>query len=151
MSESRTRKMFSRRILLAGLAVVVGCGRSPSVVPFSAPKRADASIDAPANDLSQVEAARDQKPSCCENAAVASAPTVATSPPIKAEPLSRGIAIPDVNLLNHEGQPVRFRSDLVKGKIVAVNFIFTSCQGICPPMSANFAKLQARLGDWAGN
>src|SRR5262245_2717956 len=151
MSEPRTRKMFNRRILLAGLAVLVGCGRSPSVVPFSAPKGADASIDAPADDVSQVEAERDQKPSCCEDAPSVSAPTVATTPQIKVEPLSRSIAIPDVNLVNQEGQPVRFRSDLVKGKIVAVNFIFTSCKGICPPMSANFAKLQERLDDRVGN
>ena len=72
-------------------------------------------------------------------------------PQIKAEPLSGGVSIPDVSLVNQDGQPVRFRSDLIKGKIVAVNFIFTSCKAICPPMSANFANLQERLGDRVGN
>jgi protein SCO1/2 len=41
---------------------------------------------------------------------------------------------------------VRFYTDLVKGQVVAMNFVFTSCGTICPPMGANFAKLQKILG-----
>ena len=51
--------MFSLRMLLAGLAVIVGCERSPSVMPSAAPDTANVSIDAPANDVPQVESARD--------------------------------------------------------------------------------------------
>ncbi len=50
--------------------------------------------------------------------------------------------IPDVPLVDQDGKPVHFYSDLVKGKTVAMNFVFTSCTTICPPMGANFAKLQ---------
>jgi protein SCO1 len=141
--------MFGLRILLAGLAMVAGCGRSPSVGPSASQEAAGASIDAPSNDLPQDESARDPKRVCCENTAVASERPETLSR-IEVEPLSGGVAIPDVNLVNQDGQRVRFRSDLVKGKIVAVNFIFTSCKGICPPMSANFAKLQERLGGRVG-
>jgi protein SCO1 len=50
--------------------------------------------------------------------------------------------IPDVQVTTHEGKSVRFYSDLVKGKTVAVNFIFTNCSTICPASGALFASLQ---------
>jgi protein SCO1/2 len=56
------------------------------------------------------------------------------------------ISIPDVALLDQNGQRVRL-DDLMKGKLVVMNFIFTSCTTVCSPMGANFAALQARLGD----
>ncbi|MEE8148261.1 MAG: hypothetical protein V3T24_11695, partial [Longimicrobiales bacterium] len=37
------------------------------------------------------------------------------------------MSIPDVALVNQDGEPVRFYSDLVKGKVVALSFIFTTC------------------------
>ena len=58
--------------------------------------------------------------------------------------------IPDVPVVDQDGKAVRFYSDLVKDKVVAVNFVFTTCTTICPPMGANFAKLQKLLGDRAG-
>ena len=53
--------------------------------------------------------------------------------------------VPDVPLVDQNGKPVRFYTDLVKGKVVAVNFVFTTCTTICPPMGANFARLQKLL------
>lgn len=50
--------------------------------------------------------------------------------------------IPDVEVITHEGKTVRFYSDLVKGRTVAVNFIFTNCSTICPASGAMFANLQ---------
>jgi len=58
--------------------------------------------------------------------------------------------IPDVALVDQDGKPVRFYSDLVQGKVVMMNFIFTSCTTICPPMGATFAKVQKVLGERAG-
>jgi protein SCO1 len=55
------------------------------------------------------------------------------------------VAIPDVVVLDQNNQKVRFYSDLVKGKIVAVNFMFTSCTTICSPMTANLARVQKKL------
>ena len=55
------------------------------------------------------------------------------------------VAIPDVVVLDQNSQKVRFYSDLVKGKIVAVNFIFTTCTTICSPMTANIARVQKKL------
>jgi protein SCO1/2 len=55
------------------------------------------------------------------------------------------VAIPDAVVLDQNSQKVRFYSDLVKGKIVAVNFMFTTCTTICSPMTANIARVQKRL------
>jgi protein SCO1 len=60
------------------------------------------------------------------------------------------IEIPDVPLFDQDGKQVRFYSDLVRGKTVMINFIFTSCTTICPPMGATFGKVQQLLGDRAG-
>jgi protein SCO1/2 len=56
------------------------------------------------------------------------------------------LSIPDVSVIDQQGRPVRFYSDLVKGRVVAINTIFTTCTTICPPMGATFASLQKRLG-----
>lgn len=60
------------------------------------------------------------------------------------------LEIPDLALVDQDGKPVRFYSDLVRGKVVMINFIFTSCTTICPPMGATFGKVQQLLGDRAG-
>jgi len=60
------------------------------------------------------------------------------------------MTIPDVELLDQDGRQVRFYSDLVKGKVVAVNFIFTTCTTICPPLGATFSRLQRELGARVG-
>lgn len=61
-----------------------------------------------------------------------------------------GLKVPDVPVVDQNGKPVRFYTDLVKDRVVAVNFVFTTCTTICPPMGANFAKLQKLLGDRVG-
>jgi protein SCO1/2 len=76
-----------------------------------------------------------------EAAAAAAAPTAEVS----VKP-----SIPDVALVDQDGKPVRFYSDLVQGKVVMMNFIFTSCTTICPPMGATFAKVQKVLGERVG-
>jgi protein SCO1/2 len=73
--------------------------------------------------------------------------------PVPSEPRAAGApvwaplssAIPDVELLDQDGRRVRFRSDLVRNQIVAINTIFTTCTTICPPLGATFAQLQRRL------
>jgi protein SCO1/2 len=60
------------------------------------------------------------------------------------------MSIPDVELLDQDGRKVRFYTDLVKGKVVVVNYIFTTCTTICPPLGATFARVQKQLGARAG-
>jgi cytochrome oxidase Cu insertion factor (SCO1/SenC/PrrC family) len=53
--------------------------------------------------------------------------------------------IPDVRVLDQNGSRINFYSDLVKGKTVAINFIFTTCTTICPPLTATFRRVQQDL------
>ncbi|HKE55891.1 MAG TPA: SCO family protein [Pyrinomonadaceae bacterium] len=53
--------------------------------------------------------------------------------------------IPDVPVLDQNGKHLNFYSDLVKGKVVAINFIFTTCTTICPPLTATFRRVQQEL------
>jgi cytochrome oxidase Cu insertion factor (SCO1/SenC/PrrC family) len=55
--------------------------------------------------------------------------------------------IPDVEVLDQDGNKLRFYTDLVKGKTVAINFIFTTCTTICPPLGATFARVQKLLAE----
>lgn len=70
--------------------------------------------------------------------------------PTGAPAVNSGLSIPDVELLDQDGRKVRFYSDLVRGKVVAVNFIFTTCTTVCPPLGATFARVQKELGERAG-
>jgi protein SCO1/2 len=54
--------------------------------------------------------------------------------------------LPNVPLVTHEGKHVKFYDDLVKGKIVTMNFFFAKCDEICPTVTANLAKVQKLLG-----
>lgn len=62
----------------------------------------------------------------------------------------RKMNIPDTELLDQDGRKVHFYTDLVKGRTVAINFIFTTCTTICPPLGATFARVQKELGDKVG-
>ena len=56
----------------------------------------------------------------------------------------------DVELLNQDGERVRFYSDVLKNKVVVINTFFTACTSICPPLNRNFQKIQDALGDRLG-
>jgi len=58
--------------------------------------------------------------------------------------------IPDIEVLDQNGRKIHFYTDLVKGQTVVINFIFTTCTTICPPLGATFARVQKELGDKAG-
>lgn len=53
--------------------------------------------------------------------------------------------IPDIPVYDQNGKRLNFYSDLVKGKTVAINFIFTTCTTICPPLTATFRRVQQDL------
>jgi cytochrome oxidase Cu insertion factor (SCO1/SenC/PrrC family) len=83
-------------------------------------------------------------------AAELNAPTVPKAPETQEAQTLEGLDVPDVPVLDQEGRSVLFNRDLVAGKLVAVNFIFTHCTTICPPLAATFGKLRKLLGDRAG-
>jgi protein SCO1/2 len=58
--------------------------------------------------------------------------------------------LPNLPLVTHEGKKVFFYDDLVKGKIVTINFFFSHCEEICPLVTANLVKVQKLLGARVG-
>ena len=58
--------------------------------------------------------------------------------------------LPNVPLVTHEGKSVHFYDDLVRGKIVTLNFFYAHCDEICPTVTANLARVQKLLGDKVG-
>ena len=60
------------------------------------------------------------------------------------------VRLPDVELIDQLGRPVRFESDVAAGRVVVLQFVFTTCTTICPPLGANFARLERLLADTPG-
>lgn len=58
--------------------------------------------------------------------------------------------IPETILVNQDNQEVEFNKDLLRGKTVAINFIYTTCTSVCPLQGRNFSKLQELLKDRLG-
>jgi len=57
---------------------------------------------------------------------------------------------PNVPLVTQDGKAVRFYDDLLKGKKVVINVIFTSCTDVCPLETANLVQLTKLLGERVG-
>lgn len=51
------------------------------------------------------------------------------------------IKFPEVEVIDQDGKKRSFYTDLVKDEVVAINFIFTGCETICPVSGAYFGKL----------
>jgi len=71
------------------------------------------------------------------------------SPSVMAETLRPG-QIPDLPVLDQDGNPHRFFTDLIKGKIVAINFVYTTCAAQCPRQAQRFGQLQTPLASILG-
>jgi len=63
---------------------------------------------------------------------------------------SADVPFPNVPLRTHENKPVRFYDDLIKGKVVLINFMFTSCTSICPRTTANLVKVEEAFAERFG-
>ena len=61
-----------------------------------------------------------------------------------------GARLPDVEVVTQDGVKVHFYDDLIKDKIVLINFFYADCEKFCPPMTANLLKVQKLLGDRIG-
>lgn len=52
---------------------------------------------------------------------------------------------PNVPLITQDNQTVRFYDDLIKGKVVLIQFMFTKCEQLCPMTTPNLVKVQKEL------
>ncbi len=61
--------------------------------------------------------------------------------------LSVSVELSDLELLDHNGRPLRLASDVIGDKLVAMTFVYTECTTICPIYSALFSQIQQLLGE----
>jgi len=57
---------------------------------------------------------------------------------------------PNIPLVTHEGERVRFFDDLIQDKVVAINFMYTHCPDTCPVQTARLLQVARLLGDRLG-
>jgi len=74
----------------------------------------------------------------------------AVSQPARAQSRWSEGYFPNVEVVTHDGKKLRFYDDLLKGKVVVINFIYTSCQDICPIATARMAQVEEKLGAQMG-
>jgi protein SCO1/2 len=56
----------------------------------------------------------------------------------------------NVEVKTHDGRTLHFYDDVMKGKILLINFFFTSCDDVCPLMTENLARVQELLAPRVG-
>ncbi len=57
----------------------------------------------------------------------------------------------DTEMTTHEGDKVRFYSDVLNGRVVLINVIYTNCKGSCPLVTQKLAMVSRELGDLFGD
>jgi protein SCO1 len=62
----------------------------------------------------------------------------------------RELYFPNVVLRTQNNKRVRFYDDLIKDKIVTINFFYAKCEGVCPLVTSNLVKVQKLLGERMG-
>lgn len=161
------RRSIVIAMLLASVSVFVACSRSqdptgasasPPVTGETAPNvDRPASAFGPRGPLAAVlsregEAEAGARPAVARPAA--ERPAAAEPGDVPAGTMEHAAAskayFPDVELVDQDGKPHRFYSDLVKGRLVLVNFGFSRCKGACNPIMRNLAKVQRSLGARVG-
>jgi len=80
------------------------------------------------------------------NAAIA----IGTDTQVPARERIRQRYFPNVTLRTQDNKQVHFYDDLIKGKIVTINFFYANCEGVCPLITANLVKVQRLLGERVG-
>ena len=57
---------------------------------------------------------------------------------------------PNISLTTQDGKKVRFFDDLIKDKVVMINFIYTNCPDVCSVETARLVNVREILGDRIG-
>ena len=56
----------------------------------------------------------------------------------------------NLELINQDGETVRFFDDVLKDKVVVINFIFTNCKGACPLITHKLTLVRDGLEGYIG-
>ena len=57
----------------------------------------------------------------------------------------------DTELITHAGDKRRFYSDVLQGRVVMINVMYTNCKGACPLLTQMLSRVSRELGDLYGN
>lgn len=57
----------------------------------------------------------------------------------------------DLELLTHDGRTVRFYSDMLEGRTVLINVIYTNCKDACPLITQRLNEVRRLLGEQFGH
>lgn len=74
----------------------------------------------------------------------------ATKPALRTDETYQREYFTDLPLLTQDRKEVRFYTDMLKGKVVLVSFIYTNCTEVCPILMPNLVRIQELLGDGSG-
>lgn len=126
---------WRRRVPILSLSA---CCLSVGILAACSPSRAvrNTTTDSVNGGIAKVSPAAAAPKCCAKKSESETAKTVS---------VGEGFDIPDVELVDHEGKPVRFFTDLVKGRTVAINTFYTSCTTICPLLTTTVAQIQKTL------
>lgn len=73
------------------------------------------------------------------------APNHKFAPRISGREMMRRRYFPNFELLAHDGRKLKFYDDVLKDKIVLLNFMYADCQGVCPTITMNLKRVQKIL------
>ncbi len=76
-------------------------------------------------------------------------PHVPATPQAQARARLRQRRAPNVELLDQDGRTVRFHDDVILGRTVLLNVMYTVCSNICTPAMRNLIEARRLLGDEA--
>lgn len=69
---------------------------------------------------------------------------------LKAPAGPRAAYFPNVEFVDQFGRRLRFYDDIIRGRLVVINMMYTVCSGICPGNTANLLSVQHQLGARVG-
>jgi protein SCO1/2 len=66
------------------------------------------------------------------------------------QPAPVALSVPDIEVVNQNGQHVRFNSQVVEGRIAIVTGFFTTCSSMCPITQEKLSQVAKLLGPLLG-
>ncbi len=71
----------------------------------------------------------------------------ATRPALRTDENYQREYFTDLPLLTQDGKEVRFYTDMLKGNVVLISFVYTNCTEVCPILMPNLVRIQELLGE----
>ena len=140
----RNVKLLLLGVLMFGIALAIN-SQAPTGVSFAQEQAVEYSCP-------MHPEVKSKKPGSCPKCGMtlkqASKPDAAAEKAAEAQ--WGGTHFPNVELITQDGKKVHFYDDLIKGKVVALELIYTTCKYNCPLETARMVQVQKLLGNRMG-